>query len=103
MPKVREPRRQICMYTGGTGRRFRTFTVLEFPAARKNIPYSRHYSLKIVVFNPLLEGALFLVLHEIYEPVHGGSSSICWVLVRDLAIDMHFFGVIGFLCMKTTS
>ena len=29
--------------------------------------------------------------------VHRGSSSICWVLVRDLAIDMHFFGVIGFL------
>ena len=35
--------------------------------------------------------------------VHRGSSSICWVLVRDLAIDMHFFGVIGFLWMKYTS
>ena len=35
--------------------------------------------------------------------LHRGSSSICWVLVRDLAIEMHFFGVRGFLCMKTTS
>ena len=34
--------------------------------------------------------------------VHRGSSSICWVLVRDLAIDMHFLGVIGFLCIKNT-
>ena len=29
-------------------------------------------------------------------PVHRGSSSICLVSVIDLAIDMHFFGVIGF-------
>ena len=29
---------------------------------------------------------------KIYQTVHKGSSSICWVLVRDLAIDMHFFG-----------
>ena len=29
--------------------------------------------------------------------VHRGSGSICWVSLRDLAIDMHFFGVIGFL------
>ena len=35
--------------------------------------------------------------------LHRGSSSICWVLVRDLAIDMHFFGVIGFLWIKSTS
>ena len=37
------------------------------------------------------------------DPLHRGSSSIRWVLVRDLAIDMHFFGVIGFLWMKYTS
>ena len=41
-------------------------------------------------------------LEEIYT-VHRGLSSTCWVLVRDLAIDMRFFGVIGFLCIKTTS
>ena len=69
MPKVREPRRQICMYTGGTGMRLRTFTVLEFPAAKKKMPYSRYYNLYIVVFNPLLDGALCLVLHEVCEPV----------------------------------
>ena len=38
-----------------------------------------------------------------FLPLHRGSSSICWVLVRDLAIDMHFFGVIGFLWMRSTS
>ena len=38
-----------------------------------------------------------------FDAVHRGSSSICWVLVRNLAVEMHFFGVRGFLCMKTTS
>ena len=35
--------------------------------------------------------------------LHRGSSSTCWVLVRDLDIDLHFFGVIGFLWMKSNS
>ena len=43
-----------------------------------------------------------LVLYDL-SALHRGSSSICWVLVRDLAIDMHFFGVIGFLWIKSTS
>ena len=36
-------------------------------------------------------------------PLHRGFKTLCWVLVRDLAITMHFFGVNGFLWMKLTS
>ena len=83
MPKVRELRRQICMYTGGTGRRFRTFTVLELPAARKKIPYSRHYYLQIVVINPCLKfmnlGVRFVcisVVQDIYGVTSNDSKAI---------------------------
>ena len=31
------------------------------------------------------------------NPLHRGSSSTCWVLVRDLAIKMYFFGVISWM------
>ena len=42
-------------------------------------------------------------MSQLEAPVHRGLSSTCWVLVRDFAIDMRFFGVIGFLCIKNTS
>ena len=34
---------------------------------------------------------------EMTNPLHRGSSSTCWVLVRDLAIKMYFFGVISWM------
>ena len=41
--------------------------------------------------------------HNSVSTLHRGSSSICWVLVRDLDRDLHLFGVIGFLWMKSNS
>ena len=78
---------------------------LEFDVTQ-NIQKKRLRSLKQLVISPehqafffskkmdkmFLLGWIRIISLHVFSSLHRGSSSICWVLVRDLAIDMHFFG-----------